>query len=127
MEQPTQTPTTPAGVVAGAGGLIASLAGQLWAAKSSEELVDTAEQIQVLRAQLAGLEVSVLAEVDVRQVPKKELAWGSTSDWFTHLAGMNRSEGHRTVKHAPILVAERTATHQGMSCWPGGCRRSRPR
>ena len=114
MEQPTGTPTTPAGVVAAAGAAIHPLGEVLWAAKTSEELVGTVEQIESLRAQLAGLEASVLAEVQARQVPKKELAWGSTADWFTHLAGTTRSEGHRTVQHAPILVGERTATHAAM-------------
>ena len=86
----------------------------LWAARTSEELVGTVEQIETLRAQLAGLEASVLAEIDARQIPKKELAWGSTADWFTHLAGTTRGKGHRTVQQAPILVGERTATHAAM-------------
>ncbi len=114
MEQPTGTPTTPAGVVAAANVLVTDLDEALWAAKTSEELVGTVEQIETLRAHLAGLEASVLAEVQARQVPKKELAWGSTGDWFTHLAGTTRSEGHRTVQHAPILVGERTATHAAL-------------
>ncbi len=56
----------------------------------------------------------MLAEVKARQIPKKELAWGSTADWFTHLAGTTRGKGHRTVQQAPILVGERTATHAAM-------------
>ncbi len=56
----------------------------------------------------------MLAEIDARQMPKKELAWGSTADWFTHLAGTTRGKGHRTVQQAPILVGERTATHAAM-------------
>src|SRR5207342_898590 len=57
---------------------------------------------------------SMLAEVQAREIPKKELAWGSTAGWFTHLAGTTRSEGHRTVQRAPVLVVERTATHAAM-------------
>ena len=56
----------------------------------------------------------MLAEVQARQVPKKELAWSSTADWFTHLAGVKQGQGHRTVEQAPILVTERTATHAAM-------------
>ncbi len=114
MEQPTGTPTTPAGVVADANGRLACLDQTLWAAKTSEELVVTVAELEAARAHLAGLEASVLAEVKTRKIPKKELAWGSTSDWFTHLAGMQRGEGHRTVKQAPILVTERTATHAAL-------------
>src|SRR6476659_8191034 len=83
MEQPTGTPTTPAGVLAHAGTQVVGLAETLWAAKSSEELVDTVEQLEVLRAQLAAIESSVLAEVHARKVPQSELAWGSTAEWFT--------------------------------------------
>ena len=114
MEQPTGTPTTPAGVVAAANSLVGLLDDNLWAAKTSEELVDAVAEAESLRAHLAALEASMLAEVQARQIPKKELAWGSTADWFTHLAGTSRSEGHRTVQHAPILVGERTATHAAL-------------
>ncbi|GAA2156156.1 HNH endonuclease signature motif containing protein [Nocardioides koreensis] len=114
MEQQTGTPTTPAGVVAAANGLVANLDEALWAAKTSEELVGTVEQLETLRAHLAGLEASVLAEVHARKVPKQELAWSSTAGWFTHLAGMKRGQGHRTVEQAPLLVTERTATHAAL-------------
>ena len=46
MEQPTGTPTTPAGVVAAAGAAIHPLGEALWAAKTSDELVGTVEQIE---------------------------------------------------------------------------------
>ena len=114
MEQPTGTPTTPAGVVADANGRLARLDQTLWAAKTSEELVDTVAEAEALRAHLAGLEASLLAEVQARQIPKKELAWSSTADWFTHLAGVKRGQGHRTVEQAPILIGERTATHAAL-------------
>ncbi len=114
MEQPTGTPTTPAGVVAAAGAQVAGLGDTLWAARTSEELVGTVEQLEVLRAQLAAVESSVLAEVHARGVPKSELAWGSTAEWFTHLAGTHRGDGHRTVRQASMLVTERTATHRAM-------------
>ena len=42
----------------------------------------------------------LLAELDAREVPKKKLHWGSTGDWFTHLAGVHRREGRRRVRHA---------------------------
>src|SRR6478736_10337625 len=113
MEQPTGTPT-PAGVVACAGGLIGSLSETLWAAKDSCELVETVEQLEKLRAQIAAATSSVLAEVHARGVAKSELAWGSTAEWFTHLAGTHRSEGHRTVRQASALVAELAATHAAM-------------
>ena len=51
----------------------------------------------------------MLAEMHARGVAKSELAWGSTAEWFTHLAGTHRGDGHRTVRQASVLVTERTA------------------
>ena len=104
MEQPTGTPTTPAGVLAAANGLVAELDETLWAAKTSSELVDAVVLAEKLRAHLAALETSVLAEVHARGTAKSELAWGSTAEWFTHLAGTHRSTGHQTVRQAGVLV-----------------------
>src|SRR6478672_2873020 len=101
MEQPTGSATTPAGVVADAHGLLASLDQTLWAAKDPAELVGTVAELETLRAHLAAVEASVLAEVHARKIPRSQLAWGSTADWFTHLAG--------------VLVTERAATHAALA------------
>src|SRR6476661_1452374 len=114
MEQPTGTPTTPAGVVACADRVLAELDETMWVAKTSEELVEAVAVAERLRAHLAALEASVVAEVHARGVAKAELAWGSTAEWFTHLAGTHRSTGHQTVRHADTLVNERSATHEAM-------------
>src|SRR6478609_1734282 len=114
MEQPTGTPTTPAGVVACADRVLAELDETMWVAKTSEELVEAVVVAERLRAHLAALEASVVAEVHARGVAKAELAWGSAAEWFTHLAGTHRSTGHQTVRHADTLVNERTATHEAM-------------
>ena len=86
------------------------MTGRLWSARSSVELVAGVEELQRLKAKTAALEAELLAEIDVREVAKRELAWGSTADWFTHLAGTTRRQGKRTVVHARLLVADRTAT-----------------
>ena len=41
--------------------------------------------------------------------PRQHLAWSSTGDWYTHLAGTHPRTGRRTVRHAKLLVTERTA------------------
>src|SRR5689334_9294099 len=114
MEQPTDTPTTPAGVLAAANTLVADLDETMWVARTSEELVEAVVVAEKLRAHLAALEVAVVAEVHTRGVAKQELAWGSTAEWFTHLAGTHRSTGHQTVRQAGVLVHERSATHAAM-------------
>ncbi|GAB3763637.1 hypothetical protein FB382_001149 [Nocardioides ginsengisegetis] len=113
MEQPTTSLTTPAGVVADAGGLLASLGEVLWAARGSHELVGTLEELEAVRSQLAAVELAVLAEIDAREVAKTELGWGSTADWFTQLAGLSRREGHRMLRHA-VALAERPATRAAL-------------
>src|SRR6478735_4245466 len=114
MEQPTGTPTTPAGVLAAANVLVSDLDETMWVAKSSAELVEAVVVAERLRAHLAALEASVVAEVHARGVAKAELGWGSTAEWFTHLAGTHRGTGHQTVRHADTLVNERAATHAAM-------------
>ena len=42
------------------------------------------------------------------------LAWSSTGDWYTHLAGTHPRTGRRTVRHAKLLVTERTATRDAL-------------
>ncbi|WP_246354808.1 hypothetical protein [Nocardioides ungokensis] len=124
MEQPTGTPTTPAGVLAAANTLVADLDETMWVAKSSEELVEAVVVAERLRAHLAALEASVVAEVHARGVAKGELAWGSTAEWFTHLAGTHRGTGHQTVRQAEVLVHERS---RPTPMTPGGSHPSRPR
>ena len=114
MEDLTSTPFTPAGVVADASAQLAGLDELLWAARTPEELVGAVEELEALRCRLAAVQTTVLAEIDARQVPKTHLGWGSTAEWFTHLAGTHRSTGHRTVRHAGQLVDELPATHAAL-------------
>jgi hypothetical protein len=114
MEDLSSTPCTPAGVVADAGAQLAGLDELLWAARTPEELVGTVEELEALRCRLAAVETTVLAELEARKVPKTVLGWGSTAEWFTHLAGTHRSTGHRTVRHAAPLVTELPATHAAL-------------
>ncbi|MGZ8744246.1 MAG: DUF222 domain-containing protein [Nocardioides sp.] len=101
---------TPAGVVAEACAGLDSWAGTLWSARTDGELVTGVEELQRLKAKTAALEAELLAELDARQVPRRQLAWGSTAEWYTHLAGATRRGGRRTVAHAALLVGERSAT-----------------
>ncbi|MFC4785819.1 DUF222 domain-containing protein [Nocardioides sp. MAHUQ-72] len=114
-QQPTDTTTTPAGVVVAAGALLARLGEVLWAAKTSEELVDVVAALEQVRCQVAALQAPALAEIDARGVARTELAWGSTAEWFTHLAGLHRAEGHRTVRQAAALVTDYATTHAALS------------
>src|SRR5688572_2424390 len=109
---PDPRPADAAGVVASACAQVDGIAEVLWSARGNEELIAGVEEIQQLKAKTAALEASLLAEIDAREIPRKQLAWGSTADWYTHLAGTTRGEGKRTVKHARALVADRRATHQ---------------
>lgn len=102
--------SVPSAVLDAARAGILALSDQLTSRWSDDELVEGVVAIQQHRSALDALEATLLAEVDVREVPRKTLHWGSTADWFTHLAGLHRREGRRRVRNARILAGERTAT-----------------
>ena len=106
---------TPAGVVAAARAEVASQRGALWSARPSAELVDGVQELQRLKAATVALEAELLAELDVRDTAKRELGWGSTADWYTHLAGTTRRQGKRTVEHARLLTGVRAVTLEALA------------
>ena len=109
--------SAPAGVVAEACAGLDSLADTMWSARRSEELVDRVAELQALKAKTAAVEAELLSELDVRETARKELHWGSTADWFTHVAGTTRRAGKRTVVHAKKLTGECRATLRAL--WSG--------
>ena len=78
------------------------------------ELVGTVEELETLRCRVAALEASVLAEIAAQKIARTHLGWGSTGDWYTHLAGTHRTDGSRTVRQAGPLVDELPATHAAL-------------
>ena len=98
---------SPAGVVTEACAQLHALDDILWAARTDGELIETVGALEAVRSELAALEARVLAEIDHREIAKKKLGWGSTADWFTHVAGLRRGQGKRAVEHARQLVGQR--------------------
>ena len=86
--------------------LVAEVGDRLVPALTDDVLVAGLASVQTLKGELAALEARLLAEVDHRDLARKQLHWGSTTDWFTHLAGLTRREGRRALVHARQLVAE---------------------
>jgi hypothetical protein len=103
-----------AGVLDHARVQVAVLDDRLLAGVPDDDLVEGVAALQTLKGQLAALEAQLLAEVDIRDLARKQLHWGSTTDWFTHLAGLTRREGRRTVVHAQQLVVERPRTLEAL-------------
>ena len=68
----------------------------------------------MLKGAVAALETQLLAEADLRDLARKQLHWGSTTDWYTHLAGLTRREGRRAVVHAQQLVSEQPDTLEAL-------------
>ena len=102
MDAPSSCPA----VLDAARELVAEVGDRLVPALPDDVLVAGLVSAQTLRGELAALEARLLAEVDHRDVARKQLHWGSTADWFTHLAGLTRREGRRTLVHARQLVAD---------------------
>jgi hypothetical protein len=96
--------TAPAAVLDAAREPVVELSERLPASWSNDELIEGMGALQRHRSALDALETVMLAEVDVREIPKKRLHWGSTSDWFTHLVGGFRRDGRRRVRQARALT-----------------------
>src|SRR5215470_16714448 len=55
-----------------------------------------------------------VAEVEARQIAKKQLHYASTGDWVTHIGGLRRGEGKRIVDRAVALTGPLTHTREQM-------------
>jgi hypothetical protein len=108
------SPHSPAGLLVAANRTVSGVDEVLWAAKTPDEIVDTVAACEVLRAHLAAIEAAALAEVEDRKIAKQRLAWSSSGDWFTHLAGTHPRTGRRAVRHAKLLVGERSLTRDAL-------------
>ncbi len=105
--------TAPAAVLDAARDVVLEVSERLPAAWSDEELVEAMAAVQRHRGALDALdalELALLAEVDVRDIARKRLHWGSTADWFTHLAGGFRRDGRRRVRHARAMASDHPDT-----------------
>ena len=56
----------------------------------------------------------MLAEIAAQKIARTHLGWGSTGDWYTHLAGTHRTDGSRTVRQSGPLIDELPATHAAL-------------
>jgi len=97
---------SPAVALQAARAQVAVLEGRLATGFSDDALVEGLVAVQMLKGAVAALETQLLAEADLRDLARKQLHWGSTTDWYTHLAGLTRREGRRAVVHAQQLVCE---------------------
>ncbi|MFB9312215.1 HNH endonuclease signature motif containing protein [Nocardioides plantarum] len=102
-------------VLEAVGAEVAALRQRLWATVSDEELVDGAEALERVMGQLSAVRVQLLTEVDQREIPRRSLSWGSTHEWFAHLAGITVGEAHRAVRHARALTSDRAVTFEALA------------
>jgi hypothetical protein len=105
----------PAAVMTAAAAEIATLCERLPASLDDAEILDGVEAAQRLKATLAAWEALAVAEADARDLAKKARHHGSTADWYTHVAGLHRRDGHRFVRHARALTATCRNTFAAMS------------
>jgi hypothetical protein len=102
----------PAGLLAGAVGLVREAAEAMCAAQSDEDLVATVE----LAAQLsAAVEAGAVAEADARDLAKQRLHYASTGDWLTHVGGLRTGAGQRVVRRPHALAGPLSATREALA------------
>ena len=92
----------------------ATAAETLWSARSDDELIAIVGQVQQLVAAAAAVEAGAIAEADARDLAKQQLAYGSTGDWVTHLAGLRRGEGKRRVSPRTALCGPLSRTREAL-------------
>lgn len=105
---------TPHDLVADAAALLGGLLGVDWVDTPDHELVSLVEELQRLRSRIRAVEAPLLAEIDGRDIARRRLGWGSTVDWYTHLAGVRRGQGKQIVDHARELVTDHPATLEAL-------------
>lgn len=105
---------TPHDLVADAAALLSGLLGVDWVDTPDHELVSLVEELQRLRSTVRAVEARLLAEIDGRDIARRRLGWGSTTDWYTHLAGVRRGQGKQIVDHSKELVADHPATLEAL-------------
>src|SRR3954470_13447699 len=85
-----------------------------WTSQCDDDLVGVVEQLAQLRAVTAAVQAGVVAEADHRELGKQRLAYGSTGDWLTHVAGLRKGEGRRITTRAHALTGPLAATREAM-------------
>ncbi len=96
---------------------VRGLADTLWAARSTDELMDTIAEIEALKSTLDGVELGVVRELDATNAVKTA-GWASTQDFVTTVAGSHKGTGPATVRLAaavdqPLLAPVGEALRDG--------------
>lgn len=110
MSISSDLPPAPADALVRARAAIGPLHDRIWAAAGDTDLLDVRAGLGALRSELAAIEAVVLVEVDQREVPRKRLRWGSTSDWLAHTAGLTKARAKAAVRRAHELTGDRAET-----------------
>lgn len=106
---PVAPPADPAAAVVEAAGVLDSLDGVLWAAKSPAQLVETTVALERLRSRLAAVSAQVAVEVEASEAAKS-VGWVSPGDFLTATSGGRKGCGQRMLRTGRALTGEREAT-----------------
>jgi hypothetical protein len=83
-------PEAPATILADVTDTVGRLGDVLWAARSSEELLEAVRQVERLRSALDAVQLQVVAELDATDAVRAE-GWASTQDFLTAVTGAARA------------------------------------
>ena len=109
METLPESPTSPAGVLAGARESMAVLTETLWAAARPEDLLDVNVELERLRSLVSAVQAQVATEIEATEAAKTA-GWVSPGDYLTSSSGGRRGQGQRLLRTARGLCGSRTAT-----------------
>jgi hypothetical protein len=94
---------------------ISELGEVLWAAKTSQELLEANAEIERLRAVAAAVQLRLATEIDAGDHAKLAGGWQSTADYLTFTAGGLQSGGKRMLRTGRALCSELAATMEALA------------
>jgi hypothetical protein len=83
-------------------GEVRGLVETMWAARGSEELMDTVVEAEALKSAIDALVLGAVRELDVSNAVK-ETGWASTQDFLTAVAGGTKATGPAMVRLAAAV------------------------
>lgn len=105
----------PVKVLAEVRAAVVALEGELWAAKTPDDLLEVNVELERLRSSVAAVQLRVAVEVDAVDAAKTAAGWGSSGDYLTAAAAARRGHGQRLLRTGKALCGEQSATMDALA------------
>jgi hypothetical protein len=100
----------PVAVLADARAVVVALEGELWAARTPDELLEANLELERLRSGIAAVQLRLGVEIDAVEAAKAVGGWQSSGDYLTAAAAGRRGHGQRLLRTGKALCGDLGAT-----------------